>query len=78
GLRGAPLLARAIEILGELRAPLDYTIDLMGVGGITRGDDAAAKVRLGARAVQIYSGLIYRGPELLGEAGRAAADHLQR
>ncbi len=78
GLSGAPLLERANEILAELRGQLDDRIDLIGVGGITRGEDAAAKVQLGARAVQIYSGLIYRGPELLGEAGHAAADYLQR
>lgn len=71
GLSGAPLLQRATEVLSILRAGLRPEIDLIGVGGIVRGADAAAKIRAGAAAVQIYSGMIYRGPALVGEAGRA-------
>jgi dihydroorotate dehydrogenase len=40
---------------------------LIGVGGIMSGADAAAKFAAGAALVQLYSGLIYRGPELVGE-----------
>ena len=44
---------------------------MIGVGGILSGEDAAAKLAAGANAVQLYSGLVYRGPELVGECIRA-------
>ncbi len=76
GLSGAPLLARANEVLSSLRARLDPEIPLIGLGGILTGADAAAKCKAGASLVQVYTGLIYRGPALIGEIGRAidAAD----
>ncbi len=76
GLSGAPLLARATAVLGKLRARLDPDIPLIGLGGILSGADARSKVRAGAALVQIYTGLIYRGPALIGEIGRTldAAD----
>jgi len=46
-------------------------VPIIGVGGILSGDDAAAKIQAGADLVQIYTGLIYRGPALVGEAARA-------
>ncbi|MFK7956684.1 MAG: quinone-dependent dihydroorotate dehydrogenase [Lysobacterales bacterium] len=78
GLSGAPLLGAANQTLTDLRAQLNDRIELIGVGGITRGEDAASKLECGASAVQIYSGLIFRGPNLVGEAGRAAQRYLQR
>ncbi len=77
GLSGAPLLHSANETLITLREQLDDSIELIGVGGITCGEDAAEKLRCGASAVQIYSGLIFQGPNLVGEAGRAAQHFLQ-
>ena len=53
--------------LRKLRLRLDDSIPLMGVGGILSGGDAAGKIVAGARLVQFYTGMIYRGPELIGE-----------
>jgi dihydroorotate dehydrogenase len=67
GLSGRPLFARATEVLRGMARRLDGKIPLVGVGGILTGSDAADKISAGARLVQIYSGLIYRGPWLLTE-----------
>jgi dihydroorotate dehydrogenase len=53
--------------LRRLRNKLDDSIPLVGVGGILSGADAAGKVAAGAALVQFYTGMIYRGPELIGE-----------
>ena len=49
---------------------------IIGVGGIMSADDAVSKIRAGADVVQIYTGLIYRGPDLITQAARAIA-HLR-
>ncbi len=67
GLSGAPLLAQSTFVLRRLRARLPERIPLIGVGGIQSGADAVAKMAAGASLVQCYSGLIYRGPALVGE-----------
>ena len=46
---------------------------MIGAGGIVCGADAAGKIRAGAQLVQLYTGLIYRGPELIAECARAIA-----
>jgi dihydroorotate dehydrogenase len=66
GLSGAPILERSTTVLRELKKHLPATT-LIGAGGILSGADAAAKFAAGAALVQLYSGLIYRGPELVGE-----------
>ena len=71
GLSGAPLLEAANESLRTLRDALPASIPLIGVGGITRGDDAAAKLQAGASLVQLYTGLIYEGPGLIRAAQTA-------
>jgi dihydroorotate dehydrogenase len=71
GLSGAPLTERSTQVIAELRAALDAKIPIIGVGGIVSGADARAKLEAGAALVQIYSGLIYRGPELIKEVLRA-------
>ncbi len=53
--------------LRKLRLRLDDSIPLIGVGGILSGADAAGKIAAGAKLVQFYTGMIYRGPELIGE-----------
>lgn len=68
GLSGAPLYARSTNVLRRLRSRLDRSIPTIGVGGILSGADAAGKVAAGATLVQCYTGLIYRGPALIGEA----------
>lgn len=67
GLSGQPLYARSTTVLRKLRLRLDDSIPLIGVGGILSGADAAGKIAAGARMVQFYTGMIYRGPELIGE-----------
>ncbi|HEY5636770.1 MAG TPA: quinone-dependent dihydroorotate dehydrogenase [Burkholderiales bacterium] len=73
GLSGAPIRARATRVLAALHAALGGEVPLVGVGGILRGADAAEKAAAGATLVQLYTGLIYRGPALIGECVRALA-----
>ena len=71
GLSGAPLTALATEVLRKLSIALKGEIPLIGAGGIMSGADARAKFDAGASLVQIYSGLVYRGPGLIAECVRA-------
>lgn len=71
GLSGGPLTDRSTEVIQQLHSVLQGRIPIIGVGGILTGEDAAAKIAAGASLVQIYSGFIYRGPALVGDAGRA-------
>lgn len=71
GLSGQPLEPRALEVLQLLRGELPRTISLIGVGGIMTGAQAADRIKSGADIVQIYTGLIYRGPDLLKEIQEA-------
>lgn len=75
GLSGAPLAAPSNRVIAALRARLGPGFPIIGVGGILSGDDAVAKLRAGADAVQLYTGLIYRGPALVTEAARALRAH---
>ncbi|MBS0583041.1 MAG: dihydroorotate dehydrogenase (quinone), partial [Proteobacteria bacterium] len=71
GLSGKPLLAKATAVLRGMAQRLGGKIPLVGVGGITRGADAAEKFAAGASLVQFYSGLVFRGPALIGECVEA-------
>ena len=71
GLSGAPLAAASNRVIAALRARLGPGYPIIGVGGILSGADAVAKLRAGADAVQLYTGLIYRGPALVGEVAQA-------
>lgn len=71
GLSGAPVKEQSTVVLRRLRARLPESIPLIGVGGITSGADAVAKMSAGASLVQLYSGLVYRGPALIGESVEA-------
>ncbi len=71
GLSGAPLRTPSTSVVKQLSLALDGKLPIIGVGGILEGLDAAEKEKAGASLVQIYSGLIYRGPALIGEACRA-------
>ncbi|HST44088.1 MAG TPA: quinone-dependent dihydroorotate dehydrogenase, partial [Luteimonas sp.] len=71
GLSGAPLMNKATAVLRMLRTRLPDHIPLIGVGGILSGADAAKKMAAGATLVQTYTGLIYRGPALVGECVEA-------
>ena len=67
GLSGKPLYARSTAVLSRLRARVGEKIPLIGVGGIMTGGDAVAKVAAGATLLQVYTGLVYRGPALINE-----------
>lgn len=73
GLSGLPVRAAANRVLSALSAELDGSVPLIGAGGIVSGSDAAEKLRLGATAVQLYSGMVYRGPALVRECIRSCA-----
>lgn len=70
GLSGAPLHALSLEVISRLRAKMGPDFAIIGVGGILSGKDAAEKMSAGANAVQLYTGLIYRGPGLVAECAR--------
>jgi dihydroorotate dehydrogenase len=71
GLSGKPLFGKATAVLHGMAQRLGDKIPLVGVGGILSGADAAAKIAAGASLVQFYSGLVYRGPALIGECVEA-------
>lgn len=71
GLSGGPLTQRSTEIIRKLHTQLNGEIPIIGAGGIMCGADAADKLAAGASLVQLYSGLIYRGPDLVAEAVEA-------
>jgi dihydroorotate dehydrogenase len=67
GLSGKPLFELSTEVLRGMARRLENRIPLVGVGGILTGADAAEKLDAGATLVQIYTGMVYRGPWLLTE-----------
>lgn len=73
GLSGAPLRQRSTEVVASLAKVLEGRLPIIGVGGICDGAGAREKIAAGASLVQIYSGFIYRGPQLIGEAANAVA-----
>jgi dihydroorotate dehydrogenase len=73
GLSGAPIRERATRVLAAFAAALKGEVALIGAGGILRGEDAQEKIAAGASLVQLYTGLIYRGPELVCECVRKVA-----
>jgi dihydroorotate dehydrogenase len=71
GLSGAPLTAQAQAVTVQLAAKLGGAVPVIGVGGIMNGSDAAARIKAGASLVQLYSGLVYAGPALVGDCVNA-------
>ena len=71
GLSGAPVREASNRVVAQLRAALGKSFPIIGVGGILSAADAKAKIAAGADVVQIYTGLIYRGPALVREAAQA-------
>ncbi len=67
GLSGAPIRARATHVLAEFARRLDRRVTLVGCGGIVSREDAQEKIAAGASLVQLYTGLVYRGPGLVSE-----------
>jgi dihydroorotate dehydrogenase len=75
GLSGAPLRARSDAVIGTLARALDGALPIIGAGGVMCGADARAKLDAGATLVQLYTGLIYRGPAVVADAVRATAGY---
>jgi len=71
GLSGAPLFDLSNSVIRKLKAELGNAIPIIGVGGIFSGRDAQTKIGAGASLIQLYSGLIYRGPALIRECAAA-------
>jgi len=71
GLSGAPVFEASNRVIRQLRAALGSAFPIIGVGGVMSGADACAKRQAGADLVQIYTGLIYRGPALVSASARA-------
>ena len=67
GLSGLPLQALSTGIIASLNKNLQGEIPIIGVGGIHNADSAQEKFDAGASLVQLYTGLVYRGPKLIGE-----------
>ncbi len=68
GLSGAPVLAMSNRVITQLRTALGKGFPIIGVGGVMSAEDAVSKIRAGADVVQIYTGLIYKGPGLVKQA----------
>lgn len=67
GLSGRPLFQRSTVLLARVYRALEGKIPLIGIGGIESGETALAKIEAGASLIQLYTGLIYKGPALIGE-----------
>lgn len=74
GLSGRPVFEAGNRVIRWLRAALGPSFPIVGVGGVMSGADACAKRDAGADLVQLYTGLIYKGPALVAEAARALRD----
>jgi len=74
GLSGRPVFEKSNHVIRQLRQAMGPNFPIIGVGGILSGDDAVAKIKAGADVVQIYTGLIYRGPDLVTESATAIKD----
>ncbi|MCW3479250.1 quinone-dependent dihydroorotate dehydrogenase [Neisseriaceae bacterium JH1-16] len=74
GLSGQPVRERSTQLIRKLAKELDGALPIIGVGGILQGADAVEKLEAGATLVQLYSGLIYRGPALVAECAQALAN----
>ena len=71
GLSGAPVLEASNQVIRQLRAALGPRYPIIGVGGVMSAADARSKRDAGADLVQIYTGLIYKGPALVKECAQA-------
>jgi dihydroorotate dehydrogenase len=73
GLSGAPVREKSNRVIAALSQKLAGELPIIGVGGITEGAHAAEKIRAGASLVQVYTGFIYGGPQLIGDCIKATA-----
>ncbi len=70
GLSGAPVLAMSNRVIAQLRAALGPDYPIIGVGGVMSAQDAVSKIKAGANLVQLYTGLIYKGPALVKQCAQ--------
>lgn len=73
GLSGSPVKEKSTAVIRQLAQRLQGNIPIIGVGGISSGQDAQEKIDAGASLIQLYSGLVYRGPQLVKEVCRVLA-----
>ena len=78
GLSGRPLFELSTRVLGDLYRLTGGKLPVVGVGGISSGSDAYAKIRAGASLVQLYTGLVYQGPDLVSRIKADLATILRR
>jgi dihydroorotate dehydrogenase len=76
-LSGRPLFQPSTAVLGDMYRLTGGKLPLIGVGGISSGDDAYAKIRAGASLLQLYTALVYEGPRLVGRIKRGLAARLR-
>ncbi len=77
GLSGPPIFERSTELVRQFRRAAGPDLAIIGVGGIDSGDAAYAKIRAGANAIQLYTGLIYQGPGLVQRIKSGLVKRLQ-
>jgi len=78
GLSGAPLFSHSTRMLAETYVRVEGAFPIVGVGGINSGRAAVRKIRAGANLVQLYSGLVFYGLDLVGQIKRALLDEIER
>ncbi len=78
GLSGAPLFERSTRVLAHLSVLTNGRLPLIGVGGVSSADQAYAKIRAGASAVQLYSAMVYQGLSLVSDIARGLDALLMR
>jgi dihydroorotate dehydrogenase len=78
GLSGRPLFARSTRMLGQVYRLTEGKLPLIGVGGIDSGETALAKIEAGAAAVQLYTGLVFEGPGLIGRIKQALVAAMEK
>lgn len=75
GLSGAPLTQQSTSVIRQLHQLLQGSIPIIGVGGIMSAQDAKDKMDAGANLIQVYTGLIYQGPDLLSKIAESICQH---
>lgn len=75
GLSGKPISHKSSEVLSKFNERLAGRVELIGVGGIDSGEIAVQKMKAGAKAIQLYSGLVYQGPSLIGDCVESIANY---
>ncbi|MCO4318785.1 quinone-dependent dihydroorotate dehydrogenase [Phyllobacterium sp. 21LDTY02-6] len=78
GLSGAPLFERSTIVLAKMRQRVGADLPIIGVGGIDSAETALAKIRAGADLVQLYTGMIYKGPGIAAEIVKGLSKQMKR